>query len=98
MFPKGGGPIPPGKGPDPASDLTQAYLFLQPLTTPAKGQSYSTTPPVPVPQFDFHQAVSLLGRHPALLRLSGSSTSSSSRARAGSPVPSQCRCSQAGSR
>jgi hypothetical protein len=71
MFPKGGGPIPPGKGPDPASDLTQAYLFLQPLTTPAKGQSYSTTPPVPVPQFDFHQAVSLLGRHPALLRLFG---------------------------
>jgi hypothetical protein len=71
MFPKGGGPIPPGKGPDPASDLTQAYLFLQPLTTPVKGQSYSTTPPPAVPQFDFHQAVSLLGRHPALLRLFG---------------------------
>ena len=71
MFPKGGGPIPPGKGPDPASDLTQAYLFLQPLTTPAKGQTYGTTPPPAVPQFDFHQAVSLLGRHPALLRLFG---------------------------
>ena len=71
MFPKGGGPIPPGKGPDPASDLTQAYLFLQPLTTPVKGQSYSTTPPPAVPQFDFHQAVSLLGRYPALLRLFG---------------------------
>jgi hypothetical protein len=71
MFPKGGGPIPPGKGPDPGSDLTQAYLFLQPLTTPVKGQSYSTTPPPAVPQFDFHQAVSLLGRHPALLRLFG---------------------------
>ena len=36
-----------------------------------KGQSYSTTPPPAVPQFDFHQAVSLLGRHPALLRLFG---------------------------
>ncbi len=70
-FPKGGGPIPPGKGPEPSSDLTQAYLFLQPLTTPVKGQSYSTTPPPAVPQFDFHQAVSLLGRHPALLRLFG---------------------------
>jgi len=71
MFPKGGGPIPPGTGPNPRSDLVQAYLFLQPLTTPAKGQSYSDTPPPPVPQFDFHQAVSLLGRHPALLRLFG---------------------------
>ena len=71
MFPKGGGPIPPGKGPDPALDLTQAYMFLQPLTTPAKGQTYADTPPPPVPQFDFHQAVSLLGRHPALLRLFG---------------------------
>ena len=71
MFPKGGGPIPPGKGPNPRSDLVQAYLFLQPLTTPAKGQTYGETAPPPVPQFDFHQAVSLLGRHPALLRLFG---------------------------
>jgi hypothetical protein len=71
MFPKGGGPIPPGKGLLPASDLTQAYMFLQPLTTPGKHQDYKNTPPPPVPQFDFHQAVSLLGRHPALLRLFG---------------------------
>ncbi len=71
MFPKGGGPIPPATGPQPATDLTQAYLFLQPLTKPAKHQTYKDTPPPPVPQFDFHQAVSLLGRHPALLRLFG---------------------------
>ena len=71
MFPKGGGPIPPGTGPDSNTDLIQAYLFLQPLTTPAPLQTYQDTPPVPVPQFDFHQAVSLLGRHPALLRLFG---------------------------
>ncbi|MGO9962519.1 MAG: hypothetical protein ACLPUG_03690 [Acidimicrobiales bacterium] len=71
MFPKGGGPIPPGKGPVPSSDLTQAYLFLQPLTTPAPHQTYEETPPPAVPQFDFHQGVSLLGRHPALLRLFG---------------------------
>ena len=71
MFPKGGGPIPPGKGPAPSSDLTQAYMFLQPLTTPAPHQTYQETPPPAVPQFDFHQGVSLLGRHPALLRLFG---------------------------
>jgi len=71
MFPKGGGPISPGAGPQPATDLTQNYLFLQPLTKPKKGQKYSDTPPPPVPQFDFHQAVSLLGRHPPLLRLFG---------------------------
>ncbi len=71
MLPKGGGPIPPGTGPHPATDLTQAYLFLQPLTKPAKHQTYKDTPPPAVPQFDFHQAVSLLGRHPALLRLFG---------------------------
>ena len=70
-FPKGGGPIPPGTGPVPSSDLTQAYLFLQPLTKPGKHQHFDDTPPPPVPQFDFHQAVSLLGRHPALLRLFG---------------------------
>lgn len=71
MFPKRGGPIPPGTGPDPATDLTQAYLFLRPLTTPAKGQTYDNTPPLGVPQFDFHQAVSLLGQHPPLLRRFG---------------------------
>ena len=49
MFPKRGGPIPPGTGPDPATDLTQAYLFLQPLTTPAKGQTYDNTPPLARP-------------------------------------------------
>jgi hypothetical protein len=71
MFPKGGGPIPLAVGPDPRTDLVQAYLFLQPLTTPVEGQTYNDTPPPAVPQFDFHQAVSLLGRHPALLRLFG---------------------------
>ena len=71
LFPAGGGPIPPGKGPDPATDLTQNYLFLQPLTTPPSGATYDTTPPPPVPQFDFHEAVSLLGHHPPLLRLFG---------------------------
>ena len=71
MFPKGGGPISPGKGPNPRTDLVQAYMFLQPLTVPGPKQTYSDTPPPPVPKFDFHQAVSLLGRHPALLRLFG---------------------------
>ncbi|MGA2527923.1 MAG: hypothetical protein ABSG36_02030 [Acidimicrobiales bacterium] len=71
LFPKGGGPIPPGTSPDPGTDLTQAYLFLQPLTVPAPNQTYADTPPPLVPEFDFHRAVSLLGRHPALLRLFG---------------------------
>ena len=41
-FPKGGGPIPPGTGPSPASDLTQAYLFLQPLSSPPRTRSTRT--------------------------------------------------------
>jgi len=70
-FPKEGGPIPPGAAPASASDLIQAYLFLQPLSKPAAHQTYADTTPPPVPEFDFHQAVSLLGRHPALLRMFG---------------------------
>ena len=49
MFPEGGGPIPPATGPQPATDLTQAYLFLQPLTKPAKHQTYKDTPRLPSP-------------------------------------------------
>ena len=84
MFPKGGGPIPPGKGPDPASDLTQAYLFLQPLTTPAKGQSYDNTPPPARPAVRLPPG-RLAPRAPPCRcsASSGSSTSSSSPARAG---------------
>jgi hypothetical protein len=63
-FPEGGGPIDPKLAQTPGFAAAMAYLFTQPLG-PA-----STAPP-PVPTFDFHQAYSLLQRHPGLLRLFG---------------------------
>jgi len=70
-FPKAGGPIPPGDKAMPKLDLTQASMFLRPLTVPPPNATSQTVPHPPVPRFDFHQALSLLSRHPALLRLFG---------------------------
>lgn len=54
-------------------DLTtaaaQAVVFLQGVTP--QGLTTSEVSPPPVPAFDFHQAFSLIQRHPALLRLFG---------------------------
>jgi hypothetical protein len=62
-----GGAIAPGP-PDPATDLTQAWLYSQPLFVPEKGK----TPPAPQPtQPDFHQMLSTLGKYPVLLRAFG---------------------------
>ena len=70
-FPKIGGPIKPGDKAIPRLDLAQASLFLRALTVPPPGATSRTVPHPPVPAFDFHQALSLLARHPALLRLFG---------------------------
>jgi hypothetical protein len=70
-FPKGGGPIPPGALKGPKTAVTQAYLFMQPRAEPPPYQAAADLPATPVPQFDFHQAYSLLQRHPALMRLFG---------------------------
>jgi hypothetical protein len=67
MFPPNGGPIPAGASPNPPLDLLQTKLFLQPLSIPPAGSVYPLPRPTP-PDLDFHQAVGLLGRHPALLR------------------------------
>jgi hypothetical protein len=70
-FPRGGGPIASSALTGPRAGLTQAYLFLQPRTEPPPYPTVAEVVPPPVPQFDFHQAFSLLQRHPALLRLFG---------------------------
>ena len=70
-FPKGGGPIPPSSLSGPRAGVTQAYMFLQPRTEPPPYPTVAAQVPPPVPQFDFHEAFSLLQRHPALLRLFG---------------------------
>jgi len=67
MFPAGGGPIPAAASPQPATDLVQTKLFLQPLSIPPAGSTYPIPRPTP-PDLDFQQAVGLIGRHPALLR------------------------------
>ena len=71
LFPKAGGPIPPSTSSSPRTDVTQAYLFMQPRTEPPPYTKAADLPEPAVPQFDFHQAFSLLQRHPALLRLFG---------------------------
>jgi hypothetical protein len=63
-FPDEGGPIPVEQTRNPGFAAALNYLFLQPLAPPGDGT------PKP-PAFDFHQAFSLLQRHPALLRLFG---------------------------
>jgi hypothetical protein len=68
MFPKGGGPIAASASPHPETDLLQAKLFLQPLVVPPAGSSWPVARP-PVPDIDFHKAIGLIGRHPALQRL-----------------------------
>ena len=70
-FPRGGGPIAPSAVTGPRAGVTQAYLFLQPRTEPPPYPTAAEAVPPAVPQFDFHQAFSLLQRHPALLRLFG---------------------------
>ena len=70
-FPKGGGPIPSSSLSGPRAGVTQAYMFLQPRTEPPAYPTVAGQVPPPVPQFDFHEAYSLLQRHPALLRLFG---------------------------
>ena len=62
---KQGGPIPQRASPDASLDLVQVKLFLQALT--ASASAPAPTPPV----IDFHQAVSMVGRHPALARALG---------------------------
>jgi hypothetical protein len=64
MFPRDGGPISADLTHNPEWASALNYLFLQPLATGKNGT------PAP-PKFDFHQAYSLLQRHPALLRLFG---------------------------
>jgi hypothetical protein len=64
-LPENGGPINPKEATQsPAFAAALNYLFLRPLAPPTDGT------PKP-PAFDFHQAYSLLQRHPALLRLFG---------------------------
>ena len=70
-FPAGGGPIPSTSLGGAKAGVTQAYLFLQPRTEPPPYPTAAALVPPPVPQFDFHEAYSLLQRHPALLRLFG---------------------------
>ena len=63
-YPEGGGPVNQKLAREPGFAAAMAYLFTQPLGP-------ATTARPPVPKFDFHQAYSLLQRHPALLRLFG---------------------------
>ncbi len=63
-FPPRGGPLPVADTHSPPVAAALATLFLRPLAPPGNGT------PAP-PKFDFHQAFSLLQRHPALLRLFG---------------------------
>jgi hypothetical protein len=64
-FPTGGGPIPAQQAAQNAAFAAAlTHHFLRPLAPQGSGT------PAP-PTFDFHQAFSLLQRHPALLRLFG---------------------------
>jgi hypothetical protein len=63
-FPPAGGPLPVGETLTPPVAAALATLFLRPLAPGTNGT------PAP-PNFDFHEAFSLLQRHPALLRLFG---------------------------
>lgn len=56
--------LPPAP-PEPGMDFFQARYFFRPRS------SGKRTDPVAKPEFDFHQAVALLGDHPELMRLLG---------------------------
>jgi len=64
------GALAPAPSPNPLTDLTQAKVFLQPLTVP-KDPNYDHLKPTPKPTIDFHRMVSTLGEYPLLLRLFG---------------------------
>jgi len=64
------GALAPAPSPNPLTDLTQAKVFLQPLTVP-KDPNYHHLKPTPKPTIDFHRMVSTLGEYPLLLRLFG---------------------------
>lgn len=70
-FPSGGGPIPQRNAPDPGLDLEQAKLFIDTLTVPPPATDNAHTPSPPAPTIDFHQALSLIARHPPLMRRLG---------------------------
>ncbi len=62
----------PQRAPSPGLDLTQAKLFLDTMTaTLPVGATNSSTPSPTPPTFDFHEALSLIVRHPPLLRMLG---------------------------
>jgi hypothetical protein len=72
LFPPQGGPIPQRGSPDAALDLEQAKLFLGTLTVPPPAPPPAPPPsPPPPPALDFHEALSLIARHPPLMRLLG---------------------------
>ena len=64
------GALAPAAKANPMTDLTQAKLFLQPLTVP-KDPNYHDLKPTKKPTIDFHRMVSMLGEYPLLLRLFG---------------------------
>jgi hypothetical protein len=64
------GALAPSAQANPRTDLTQAKLFLQPLTVP-KDPKYHDLKPTPKPTIDFHRMISTLGEYPHLLRLFG---------------------------
>lgn len=60
--------------PDPGSDVAQALLFHTPASkpTPHMDSPYFRVPgPFEPPKLDFHQALSMLGEHPQLMRALG---------------------------
>jgi hypothetical protein len=71
LFPPRGGPIPPRGTADAGLDLEQAKLFIDTLTVPAPTTDNAHTPRPAPPTIDFHQALSLIARHPPLMRALG---------------------------
>ena len=63
--------IPPGTLADPTHDFVQLHQFLAPRTVPPAGSTDGTLPGPTVPVIDFHQVVSAIGDHAALLRIFG---------------------------
>jgi hypothetical protein len=76
LLPANGGPVPVRQTQNVSTAIGLATALLAP-PPPASGiipnedESAAALPPVPVPEFDFHNAYSLIQRHPALLRLFG---------------------------
>ncbi len=73
-LPEGGGPIPVDHTQNVPTAVGLATVFLTPPPPPAElgdGEVPAELPKPTVPKFDFHNAYSLLQRHPALLRLFG---------------------------